>query len=257
MISPSAAALLNIWEQGRNQAPVQRGLLLLITIYPQDPPEVLANLSIGRRDRILLSLREQLFGPQLSSVADCPHCKERLELNFTVADIAVDDLAVNDIAVTDKSQDVEQMLAVAGYEIRFRLLNSMDLLVLSDKQMPARSHGEDLRSNLLERCIVGITHQSIPCSLADMPIEVLQAVEQRMAEMDTQANIQLDLTCPNCRHQWLAAFDTLAYLWSEIDAWAHRILQEVHLLASAYGWREADILDLSPWRRQFYLNMIQ
>jgi hypothetical protein len=29
----------------------------------------------------------------------------------------------------------------------------------------------------------------------------------------------------------------------------------VHLLASAYGWSEGDILSMSPVRRQFYLEI--
>ena len=31
---------------------------------------------------------------------------------------------------------------------------------------------------------------------------------------------------------------------------------EVHVLASSYGWRESDILNMSAWRRQYYLDLI-
>jgi hypothetical protein len=34
-------------------------------------------------------------------------------------------------------------------------------------------------------------------------------------------------------------------------------VREVHLLASAYGWRESDILAMTPWRRQLYLELVQ
>jgi hypothetical protein len=34
------------------------------------------------------------------------------------------------------------------------------------------------------------------------------------------------------------------------------MLVEVHKLASAYGWREADILAMSATRRSMYLNII-
>jgi hypothetical protein len=77
-----------------------------------------------------------------------------------------------------------------------------------------------------------------------------------MAEADPQANVQLAITCPVCSKHWQAGFDIVSFFWNEIDAWAHRLLQEVHTLASAYGWREADILAMSPWRRQCYLAMI-
>jgi hypothetical protein len=66
----------------------------------------------------------------------------------------------------------------------------------------------------------------------------------------------LDLICPACEHRWLVAFDILAYLWSEIDDWAQRMLHEIHILATAYGWPEATVLALTSWRRQYYLNLI-
>jgi hypothetical protein len=77
-----------------------------------------------------------------------------------------------------------------------------------------------------------------------------------MVQADPQADVQLALTCPACGHQWEATFDIASFFWSEIDSWAHRILREVHTLASAYGWREADILAMSPQRRQLYLEMV-
>lgn len=241
MQPPSAATLLNIWEQGRAQPPVQRALLLLFAACPDEASAVLAGLPIGQRDRRLLQLRELLFGPRLASVADCPRCGERLELGFTVGDITV---------ATDAMPNTEYSIVAGDYTVRFRLPTSLDLLSLT-------SGDPDPRQQLLQRCIGVITYQETQPAFAATPAAVLDAVVQRMAELDTQADIQLDLTCPACAHKWLATFDILAYLWSELDAWAYRTLQEVHTLAMAYGWREADILALSPWRRQYYLSMVQ
>ena len=77
-----------------------------------------------------------------------------------------------------------------------------------------------------------------------------------MHEADPQADTQLSLTCPTCARVWQQAFDIVSYLWAEIGDWARRTLQEVHALATAYGWREADILAMSAQRRQWYLEMI-
>jgi hypothetical protein len=52
------------------------------------------------------------------------------------------------------------------------------------------------------------------------------------------------------------AFDIAAYLWQEVDARARRALRDTHTLARAYGWREADILAMSDFRRQQYLEMV-
>lgn len=77
-----------------------------------------------------------------------------------------------------------------------------------------------------------------------------------MAEAEPQADVQLALACPACGHRWLATFDVVSYFWSEVNAWAYRVLGEVHTLAFAYCWREEDILAMSPWRRRVYLEMV-
>ena len=34
------------------------------------------------------------------------------------------------------------------------------------------------------------------------------------------------------------------------------LVHAVHALASAYGWTEADVLAVGPWRRQVYLQAV-
>ena len=90
----------------------------------------------------------------------------------------------------------------------------------------------------------------------ELPAEVLAGVAERMEAVDPQANAELILACPSCDHEWQALFDIAPFLYAEIRAWAHRLLRDVHTLASAYGWREADILAMSRWRRDAYLAMV-
>ena len=66
----------------------------------------------------------------------------------------------------------------------------------------------------------------------------------------------LAVSCASCAHAWRASFDIVAFFWSEIDAWAERVLRDVHRLAAAYGWSEREILGLSAWRRHRYLEMV-
>jgi hypothetical protein len=37
---------------------------------------------------------------------------------------------------------------------------------------------------------------------------------------------------------------------------ARRALSEVHVLATAYGWSESEIFEMSSARREFYLQMV-
>jgi hypothetical protein len=89
-----------------------------------------------------------------------------------------------------------------------------------------------------------------------LPDTLLETITAHMAELDPQADTRLSLSCPGCHHCWQALFDIVSYFWNEIQAWAARIFTEIHLLASAYGWSEADILSLSPLRRQMYLSRV-
>jgi uncharacterized protein (UPF0212 family) len=234
----TAQELLDAWERGLAEPPVQRALTLLAAACPECLPETLARESVGRRDGRLLTLREWTFGPSLVSLAACPACGERLETAFEVADIRVPEAG-------DGAETLS--LSAAGCELTFRLPNSLDLAALRA--------GEDLeaaRRRLLGRCLLG----EQAAAVEELPAEALQAVADRMAQADPQGDVQLALQCPACGHAWRAAFDIVSYFWAEVDAWARVLLHEIHVLASAYGWRETDILALSPWRRRSYLELI-
>ena len=70
----STSELLTAWEQGLSQPPSRRALTLLTVAYPDMPEEKLVSLCIGQRDGLLMSLRETLFGSQLTSLSACPVC---------------------------------------------------------------------------------------------------------------------------------------------------------------------------------------
>jgi len=241
----SPAELLSVWERGMGLPPAHRAMLLLAASLPEIPPETLAEFSVGWRDGRLLDLRQATFGPRLVSVASCPECGERLELNFNVADI-------------QSSSNGEQVdpfeLKLNGYEARFRLLNSRDLMAMAGG--PAQESFATARQFLASRCLIAVSHDGEEIGAERLPGDLLEAMSTRMAEADPQADVQLKISCAKCRRQWRMIFDIVSYFWSEVHAWAERLLREVHLLARAYGWREADIIAMSPQRRRLYLEMI-
>jgi uncharacterized protein YbaR (Trm112 family) len=242
MHSLSASELLRLWERGLPQQGVERALALLGATSPEASPEALAQLSIGARDARLLRLRERTFGPQLMSIAACPRCSERLEFNFNVEEI---------IASPESVEQARFSLSVEGYEVQFRLPDSLDLLAIAS--------GADLKHAerfLLARCLVSARLDNVENTLEELPAEVIAAVVEEMGRVDPQGQVHLALSCPQCGHLWQLAFDIVSFFWSELNAWAQRVLREVHALASAYGWREEEILALSAWRRQVYLGMI-
>jgi uncharacterized protein (UPF0212 family) len=236
----SAAELLDVWERGLRQPPARRAVALIEAACPELSPGEAAALPIGRRDARLLDLRELLLGPDLTIVARCPNCGEQLDSTFHGAQLRAD----------PGPAEPTRTIAADAYRIAFRLPASDDLLALS--RAPDRAAA---RRMLLDRCILHAEHDGARADVASLPEDVVAAVAARMAAADPQADVELALSCPACAHAWHAAFDVAGFFWQEIHAWAKATLRGVHALARAYGWREADVLALSPTRRQIYLEL--
>lgn len=241
MTIPSAAELLDVWEQGDSLDATRRALLLLTAASPDETYDTLAQLPIGTRNARLLALRARLFGETLVAVTNCPQCRERLEIELRTSDLGGEGPAPT------APLDVQ----VDGYALRVRVPNSWDLMAVEGETVLSVA-----REKLLKRCLVEMHSAQEMTAQQALPAFVVDAVSERMAQADPQADLELAFTCPNCGHAWQMPLDPVAFLWTEMDAWAHRILREVHALASAYRWSEGEILALSPPRRQLYLEMI-
>jgi hypothetical protein len=152
---------------------------------------------------------------------------------------------------SDRACGQEIQIVLGEYHVRCRPLNSEDLNACAGSEM------EQVRAELFARCVAQARYQGQSVSPDELPPHVCQAVVDRIAEVDPQADIRLDFSCPDCQHCWSETFDIVSFFWTEIDAWARRTLREVHVLAGAYGWPEREILALSPSRRQIYLAMAE
>lgn len=238
----SASELLDVWERGRNHRPLERALALLGVACPDQTSDELAALSIGERDSRLMLLRQWAFGAHVTSVADCRACGTQVELDFDLADV---------IGAGAPPPARSLMLEITGYTVSFRLPASHDLLALSSSL-----DAGDARRQLLARCVLSVKSEGMEHDGTALPEQVAAAVVEAMTAADPLADIQLGLSCPACGHLWQVVFDIVAFYWSEIEAWAWRTLREVHTLARAYGWCEADILALSVRRRQHYLEIL-
>lgn len=243
MRSLNAEDMLNVWEQGLNRSMLQKSLILLVAAFPESSPETLAEFSIGYRDTCLLLLRERLFGSRLVNHAVCPKCATRIEWEQEIADILVDASGVNPNRQFSLEQD--------GYDICFRLPNSLDL-----SEIEGITDIQIAEKQLLTRCVLSAQREGVSCNAGQLPETVVQTLNNRIEALDPQADVRIRLACPECSHDWEVVFDIAGFLWSEINAWAERMLKTVHKLARAYGWTEREILNLSPVRRQLYLGMV-
>jgi endogenous inhibitor of DNA gyrase (YacG/DUF329 family) len=238
----NATELLLVWERGQNQSPLERALALLAASCPERDVGTIAVWPIGERDDRLMQLREWMFGPQLSSTADCPRCGEKVEWESRLDDFRRQDPEAPPAATLELNTD--------GYALHFRLPNSQDVAAVLQEP------GEAARQGLLNRCILSARQEDRTCEIPELPPAVLAKLAKMIEDLDPQADIRMALNCPQCGHSWNLQFDICSYLWTEIELWAQQTLNAVHRLARAYGWSERDILELSPVRRQLYLGLI-
>jgi hypothetical protein len=215
-------ALLSAWETACG-LPAQDRAVTLAAVVGGMPFEDAADLPLGVLGLLLLQLREQCFGPQLDGLTDCPRCGTELDVRIDVGELRMPE--------TGGAASLE----VAGQTVRLRGLTSRDI----------RCAGHD-RDRLLARCIVDEVTEPSP--------NLLDAVEAQLDAMDPQAAPAIDLDCPTCQANWPAPFDIAEFVWTEVERFAHRLLHDVHTLATAYGWSEPDVLAISPARRRFYLQ---
>lgn len=235
----SSQQLLNAWECGWGLAHVERSLVLFALARPGETTESLARVLIGTRDRWLLRLRGALFGDQFESVVPCPRCAAQSELHFMIDQILLPE---------NTNETSEPLVTTIGdRRISFRLPNSEDLLAVGMTAEASRR-----RFELVRRCILAEDRDRVVLDDA-----AFKAISGSMEREDPQADIRIAVACAACRQEWSVPFDIVTYLWNEVDAWARRLLGEVHLLASAYGWTEQEVVALSPWRRRIYLDMVR
>ncbi|MGW7487941.1 T4 family baseplate hub assembly chaperone [Streptomyces sp. NPDC054786] len=240
------AELLATWEAGLAGQNGARALLLHRAARPRDGTDTLLSVPLGERAADLFALRRALFGERMQVTIDCtdPDCGEAMEFDLDAAELG------------SRPQLPEGGLRVAegDWVVRFRLPSPADLAAVAS----LAADGEDARRRLGARCALSALlagRATTDEELAALPEPVLKRFAEAAEQADPAAEVTLNIACPECGAATPAELDIAAYLWTELDAWARDVLLDIHLLASAYGWSEPQILALSPLRRRYYLEL--
>ena len=239
----SDRSLLLLWEQGLSQSLIEKSLRLIVHTFPGLDIQTAAALSIGDRDARLLRIRKALFFFFLQNATHCPACGEKIEWEMPVSGLELQ-------TIQPAAERPQLEFQYQNKELVMRLPNTMDVLEAIELESP-----EEQSNSLLQRCIL---RSSLPFErVEDYPESLKSDILHQMESLDPQANIEIQVQCPACQHAWNMLFDIMNYLWTEIGQLAHRLLQDVFLLARSFGWPEAEILAMSRTRRNWYIQMLQ
>lgn len=228
----SVGQLLTAWEEGIGRSHHGRALTLARLARPKVTLDELADLPLGKRDGLLIEVRRSLFGDEVALVDNCTECRQAIET----------DIDLGGLSSARGGAEPGKRLPVTVDErtIEIRAATTRDLIAV------AGLAGDPAEHLLRRLCGLSLT----------LDDRLRNAVEIAIEEVDPEADLTLAFTCPACATTWTRPFDIADILWREVHALARRQLLDVHRLAVAYGWTEAEIMALTPVRRRAYLELV-
>lgn len=218
---------LELVQRGAMRHPLDRALLLATVA---EPAVAWADRALGARDARLIDLRCEWFGRWFDALVDCECCGKALSLRVDLA------------AMLRCARRDETPVACDG--VRFRLPTSRDLAFVAHEANAQAAVTALFRRLAVDGGIDGWSEDRVA------------AIDTALEAADPLAHIALDVACEHCGERFAAPLDIGAALWDELAAHAGRIVDDVHMLAQAYGWNEREILAMSPARRALYRERI-
>jgi hypothetical protein len=207
-------------------------------------------LTVGDREAALLQLRRLTFGDSIECSLLCPAsgCAKRMELVLRIGELLVPAYDVSAYAY-----DESFVFQGRACEATFRLPTAADLNAIAtiSREDPERGALE-----LFARCVSRLVVNGVQLAGAEVPHALRSDVAAAMAARDPQAELELDLCCPECGQSFSTVFDTASFFLQELDVRAKSLLQEVHTLAWHYHWSEREILSMPVARRARYLELV-
>jgi hypothetical protein len=191
-------------------------------------------LPVGDLDLLVVDLRRELRSDRFIAEGTCSHCRTPVDITFSLS-------AYVEHRRPRRPRGVEPAepgwWRLRGQDVSFRVPAAADVLAAAGTAHPRRV--------LIERCVRG----------RPGPRQVT-AAERAMARLAPTLRSQVRGSCPECEREVLLDVDARELCLAELRFLAGSVHDEVHLIASAYGWSERDILDLPSERRRRYAGLI-
>lgn len=229
--------LLDAWDQASAAPVAGRGAVLVRLAGLCPDLDSALDLGVGECAALAALAHARAFGREVAGVITCSSCGEPLSAQVS--------LPTAEELVTAAAAGPRHV-AVAGFTVRAP--TTRDLLL-------AAASPDRARAVLLSRCVRRA--DGSPVDPAELTREE-EALLDEAAEAITAATMTtLCVRCPACDGHVRAALDTAAVLWDRIDIAAPALMEEVAVLARAFGWSEADLLAMPAARRAAYLERVE
>jgi len=234
-------ALCGFDEESIDGTDTLAAIRLLDRLLIEGPPGAIgpgsaAELVSADRDRLLAALYLRTYGSRIQGTVACVRCGEPFDLDFPLQQL-LDTLPQPGTAGPAHGGD--GLFALPDGR-RFRMPTGEDELAVW--HLPP----DQAEQALLARCVVE----------GDPSIDS-QAFQEAMLQAAPLLDVEIDTRCPECGQEQSIHFDIQSYLLSALRSEQLARAQEVHRLATAYGWSLSDILSLPRSRRRTHVALIE
>ncbi len=193
--------------------------------------------TLNQRLQALIAMRLAAQEPVIELQSACIRCSEAMEVALDLRALVGQSAAPR----FDWHSD-------SGIELALRLPRGRDL---QNWMMEGPSSQEALAASLIE-AVHGVAPDEEPPALSTL----LPMLDDAFEAHDPLTALRLHTACPECAHDNTLVCDLEALLIDGFSRAQARMLNDVLQLASAFHWREADILALPRWRRAHYLRQL-
>lgn len=189
---------------------------------------------------IALQVRRDWLGDLVRTDVACPapRCGQRVDVAFSIGDYLGHHRPRAFRGATPEPGGTG-WLVLTGSKVRFRVPTISDLV--------AALATADPEDTLAQRCV---RPGRVPADLARRVDRALTALAPSLAGDVTGS-------CPECGQQVSLRFDPVSYALAELRDAAAGVHEQVWLLASAFGWREGEILRMPRRRRAIYAELAE
>ena len=183
---------------------------------------------MGDVDALIAELRRAAIGDGLVAEGRCATCATPVDVDFSL-EALLSHARPRTSRLAEPAE--EGWWRLRGSDTRFRIPTAADVEASSDL------------ADLVARCVTGTPD--------------VRRVERALSALAPTLRTTGLGECPECGAEVVVDVDARTLCLEELRFLAGGVLEDVHLLASAYGWSEDAILALPSPRRQAYAEMIR
>lgn len=229
--------LLEAWDQASVAPVAGRGAVLVQLAGLCPDLDSVLDLGVSECAALAALAHATAFGREVAGVITCSSCGELLSAQVSLP-------------------NAEELLTAATAGPRQAVVGEFTVRAPTTRDLLAAAATPDrARAVLLSRCV---RHgDGSPVDPAQLTQEEASLLDEAAEAITAATMTTLCARCPACGEQVRAALDTAAVLWDRVDIAAPALMEEVAVLARAFGWSEADLLAMPAARRAAYLERVE